>query len=81
MTLAEAPLNAVCVIEDILDSDTSLKLMEMGCFPGEEVVVKFYAPFKDPIAIEVFGVLISLRKEDAVKVIVHLLETTNIAIG
>jgi ferrous iron transport protein A len=42
-----------------------LKLMEMGCVPGEEVTVDAIAPLGDPISIRISGYLLSMRKEEA----------------
>jgi ferrous iron transport protein A len=53
------------VIEETTDDESSIKLIEMGCLPGERVRVLITAPFRDPIAIEVSGNLISLRKSQA----------------
>lgn len=39
--------------------------MEMGCIPGEAVVIENIAPLGDPIAIQVAGYSLSLRKNDA----------------
>ena len=47
------------------DDDMSLKLLEMGCLPGSEVVLKYRAPFGDPICISVAGYNLSLRLEEA----------------
>jgi len=53
------------IIEEIMDTNICIKLIEMGCLPGELVLVRMTAPFRDPIAIEVSGNLISLRKSEA----------------
>ncbi len=42
-----------------------LKLMEMGCLPGEEISVDKIAPSGDPISILVSGYNLSLRLEEA----------------
>ena len=52
--------------------ELELKLMEMGCIPGEEVVVEQIAPLGDPISIRIAGYSLSLRKNEANQVIVHL---------
>jgi len=52
-------------------SDLELKLMEMGCIPGEEVVVEQIAPLGDPISIRIAGYSLSLRKNEANQVIVE----------
>lgn len=52
-------------IEGFVSSDLELKLMEMGCIPGEEVVVEQVAPLGDPISIRVAGYSLSLRLNEA----------------
>ena len=42
-----------------------LKLMEMGCVPGETLVVEQIAPLGDPISISVAGYRLSLRLDEA----------------
>jgi len=54
------------------DEEMSLKLLEMGCLPGEKVKLCNIAPFGDPIAIEVSGYLLSLRKEEAATILVKI---------
>jgi ferrous iron transport protein A len=50
-------------------SDLELKLMEMGCIPGEEVIVEQVAPLGDPISIRISGYLLSLRLNEANQII------------
>lgn len=50
--------------------ELELKLMEMGCIPGEEVVVEQIAPLGDPISIRIAGYSLSLRKNEARQIIV-----------
>ncbi len=55
------------------DSDElSLKLMEMGCVPGERVLIEQVAPLGDPISIYVSGYSLSLRLNEAQHIIVEL---------
>jgi ferrous iron transport protein A len=53
------------VIDSFTDYVLSLKLLEMGCIPGEEIEIIRIAPFGDPIAIAVSGYVLSLRKDEA----------------
>jgi ferrous iron transport protein A len=53
--------------------DIYLKLMEMGCVPGEEVTVDAIAPLGDPISIKVSGYLLSMRKEEAAMILVKII--------
>jgi len=56
------------LIKQILDNELSLKLLEMGCIPGNEIQLKFEAPLGDPICILVEGYLLALRKDEAAKI-------------
>ena len=52
----------------ILDSELEQKLLEMGCTPGEQIEVVRKAPLGGPIAILVSSYVLSIRKEDAMKI-------------
>jgi ferrous iron transport protein A len=73
-TIAELRLGDTAIIDSFTDVEVSLKLLEMGCLPGEIIQVKHIAPFGDPIAISVGGYLLGLRKTEAASVVVR---TTN----
>jgi ferrous iron transport protein A len=60
------------VIVSFTDELMSLKLLEMGCVPGELVTLERKAPLGDPIAISVSGYLLSLRMNEACTVIVSI---------
>ncbi len=53
------------------DNDLFLKLMEMGCVPGELVRVEQVAPLGDPISITVAGYNLSLRLNEADNIFVE----------
>ena len=44
----------------------------MGCVPGEPVMVQMIAPLGDPIAIQIAGYNLSIRKKDADNILVTL---------
>jgi ferrous iron transport protein A len=69
--LSEIPVGVRVTIRDFEKDEIFLKLMEMGFIPGEQVVVQQVAPLGDPIAIEVAGYHLSLRLNEAEKVIVE----------
>jgi Fe2+ transport system protein FeoA len=52
-------------------NDLFLKLMEMGCVPGEFVKVEQVAPLGDPISITVAGYNLSLRLNEAHNIFVE----------
>ena len=53
------------------ESEFQLTLMEMGCIPGEPVLVEMIAPLGDPMAIQIAGYHLSIRKKDADKIWVY----------
>lgn len=56
------------IIEDF-DIDTiPLKLVEMGCLPGSVVEMVQYAPYKDPLYLNIDGSFVAIRKETAVQI-------------
>ena len=69
-TLDKLKIGQTARIQEFTDNFLSLKLIEMGCLPGESVKLSNIAPLGDPIAIEVSGYLLSLRKQEASTVIV-----------
>lgn len=54
-------------------NEVFLKLMEMGCVPGEIIKVEKIAPLGDPISIAVAGYSLSLRLDEAENIFVELL--------
>lgn len=69
--LSEVKLGTTVVITSFENDEIFLKLMEMGCVPGEKVTVDQIAPFKDPISILVAGYRLSLRLNEAEHVFVE----------
>lgn len=60
------------VIKEIRQGEILLKLMEMGCIPGETIVVEKIAPLGDPVSVTVAGYHLSLRKDEAHHIIVDI---------
>jgi ferrous iron transport protein A len=71
MKLSELKSGEKGKIKAFQNSDLELKLMEMGCIPGEEVVVEQRAPLGDPISIRIAGYSLSLRLNEADKIIIE----------
>lgn len=69
------------VIQSFENDEIFLKLMEMGCVPGENVIVEMCAPFKDPICINVAGYHLSLRLDEAQNIFVSNTEETDNTAG
>jgi len=71
MTLSELIPGETGIVKEFTDLEMSVKLMEMGCLPGEQVTVSRIAPLGDPIAINVSGYQLSLRKFEASTIILQ----------
>jgi ferrous iron transport protein A len=63
--LSEVGTGETVVIKRFEEDTLFLKLMEMGCVPGELVTVDHVAPLGDPICIAVAGYMLSLRLNEA----------------
>lgn len=69
--LSEIKIGTTVVIHSFEKDDIFIKLMEMGCIPGERIRVDQVAPLGDPISISVSGYNLSLRLNEAEKIIVE----------
>lgn len=70
--LSELKKGQKALIEHHEESDFQLTLMEMGCVPGQPVWIEMVAPMGDPIAIQIAGYYLSIRKSDAQSIWVTL---------
>lgn len=65
MNLAQLKPGENGIIDSFTDLEMSIKLMEMGCLPGENVLVERFAPLGDPMVIKVSGYQLCLRLSEA----------------
>lgn len=63
--LSELAVGHKAMIHSFEKDEIFIKLMEMGCVPGELVKVIQVAPLGDPISISVSGYNLSLRLNEA----------------
>ncbi|TDH25197.1 ferrous iron transport protein A [Segetibacter sp. 3557_3] len=69
--LSEVQVGHTVVIHSFEQDEIFIKLMEMGCIPGERVKVEQVAPLGDPISISVAGYNLSLRLNEAEYILVE----------
>jgi ferrous iron transport protein A len=69
--LSEIKVGKTVVIHSFEKDDIFIKLMEMGCVPGETIKVEQIAPLGDPISIMVAGYNLSLRLNEAEMILVE----------
>lgn len=71
MKLSDLKTGGAGRIAGFNSEDLELKLMEMGCIPGETVVVEQVAPLGGPMNIRVAGYMLSLRRDEAEKILIE----------
>ncbi|MTG96694.1 MULTISPECIES: ferrous iron transport protein A [Myroides] len=64
--------NTKGIIADYDMQNVPLKLLEMGCLPGNEVVLLEVAPLGDPIYLCVNDTHLSIRKELAKEILIDI---------
>lgn len=72
--LSELKPGQEATITEFENSELFLKLMEMGCIPGERVLVEQVAPLGDPISVSVSGYHLSLRINEAETILVDIID-------
>ena len=70
MTLNDLKKGESGVIEDIITENIPLKLIEMGCLPGNTIKLLQLAPFNDPMYLDVNGTRLAIRRETANYIII-----------
>lgn len=72
MTIADLKKGQSGIIKDVSSPDIPLKLLEMGCLPGNKVALVQVAPFADPIYLNINDTHLAIRKETAALIIIEL---------
>ncbi|MFM1753089.1 MAG: hypothetical protein RLZZ236_28 [Bacteroidota bacterium] len=62
------------IIKDFDVDAVPLKLLEMGCLPGNVVEILQIAPFGDPLYLNINGSHVAIRVETAKEIEVDLIE-------
>ena len=71
MTAADLKLGEKGIILDVSSKDIPLKLLEMGCLPGNELELLQMAPFADPLYLNINGCHLAIRKETALHILIE----------
>ncbi len=72
-TIASLKKGQVGIIKEFPIEAVPLKLLEMGCLPGNEVFLVQTAPFNDPLYLNINGSHLAIRRETAQKIEVELI--------
>jgi ferrous iron transport protein A len=73
--LSQLQKGQTAIIRRIDASDSLVQLMEMGFLDGHMIMVDHIAPMGDPMAINVAGYVLSIRKAEAATLWVELAPT------
>lgn len=65
LTIAHLKRGERAIIKSFEIEKVPLKLLEMGCLPGNEVSIVQQAPFRDPLYLNINGSHLAIRKETA----------------
>lgn len=77
MTIADLNFGQKGVIKEFADALPPIKLIELGCLPGNQVELVQVAPLKDPIYINVNGSHIAIRRAMAAKIELQIIEDSD----
>ena len=72
VTLAHLKRGERAIITDVSSIYIPLKLLEMGCLPGNEVELVQMAPFADPMYLNINGTHLAIRKETAIHILIEI---------
>ncbi|MBC8455580.1 MAG: ferrous iron transport protein A [Flavobacteriales bacterium] len=72
-SIADLKKGEKAIIKDVSANNIPIKLLEMGCLPGNEIEIIQLAPLLDPIYININGSHLAIRKETARLVIIEKL--------
>lgn len=71
--LSELRPGQKAIIAEFNSEEIHLKLMEMGCLPGEKISVTKSAPLGGPVSVIVAGYTLSLRLDEAQHIMVDII--------
>lgn len=71
-TVATMQKGQIGIIRDVDLDLIPLKLLEMGCLPGNQVRLVQVAPFNDPLYLDINGSHLAIRKEVAAQIHIDL---------
>jgi ferrous iron transport protein A len=72
-TIADLNKGQRAIIMEFSVDLVPLKLLEMGCLPGNEVSLVQTAPFRDPLYLNINGSHLAIRKATAMQIEIELI--------
>ncbi|MCF8713437.1 ferrous iron transport protein A [Joostella atrarenae] len=74
LTIAHLKRGERAIIKEFSTDIIPIKLLEMGCLPGNEVELLQIAPFRDPLYLNINGSFLAIRRETALQIEVDIIE-------
>ncbi len=74
VTVADLKRGERGIIKEFAEDILPIKLLELGCLPGNEIELVQHAPFKDPLYINVNGSHIAIRRSVALQIELDIIE-------
>ena len=72
-TIADLKRGQRGIIKSFSAELVPLKLLEMGCLPGNEVELVQIAPFRDPLYLNINGSHLAIRKDTAANIEIEII--------
>ncbi len=72
-TIAQLKKGERAIIKEFSIDLIPLKLLEMGCLPGNEVSLVQTAPFRDPLYLNINGSHLAIRKDTAAQIEIEMI--------
>jgi ferrous iron transport protein A len=73
-TIANLKKGEKAIIKDFDTDVIPLKLLEMGCLPGNKVELLQIAPFGDPLYLDINGSHLAIRMETAREIAIDIIK-------
>lgn len=73
MTVSQLMIGQRGIIKEFSADSIPLKLLEMGCLPGNKIQLLQIAPFSDPMYLNINGCHLAIRKETAEQIEIEFL--------
>lgn len=71
-TVAELKVGESGIIREFVDAEIPIKLVELGCLPGNLVILLQIAPLRDPLYVDINGSHLAIRREIAQRIEVDI---------
>lgn len=78
ITIAHLKRGQRGIIKEFSGNFIPIKLLELGCLPGNEVELVQVAPLNDPIYINVNGSHIAIRRDMALNIALDLIDENSV---